>query len=86
MKEVFFDAACPVMCSFCGEFGAMGVLCDGQCACDYYATHGFGKQFFPPKRVVCSGCKTVRYHDGVFKACTCVERCIEHCQRTDGWR
>ena len=86
MKEITRDAAFPIPCIYCGHFGNMGVLCDGVCACDHYSNHGFGKMFFPKKRVICRGCDKERFYDGKWNECVCVARCLEHCERTDGWR
>ena len=46
-------------------------------------TYGFGKSFPPQMRVIRSGgCDKERFNNGTLKACVCVERCLEHCQRT----
>ena len=86
MKEITRDGTFPIPCIYCGHFGAMGVLCDGVCACDHYANHGFRKPFWPKQRVICGSCDKERFYNGKWSACVCVARCLEHCERTDGWR
>ena len=87
MKEITRDATFPSRASTAATSATWASSVTAFVPATTTPTDGFGKMFFPKKRVICRGCDKERFYNGHWKACVCVARCLaEHCKRTDDWR
>ena len=84
--RIFIAFATPLPCYHCEQLRNIAEGLTMSCECQFYHLRPDSGRFHARRRPCCPTCNKVRYQDGKFILCPCVELCRQQCVAAGLWR